>query len=98
MGLFNSLYTGASGMLAQSYSTERISENIANTSTVGYKRSDTAFHDLLQTQTRYSGRVTGGVRGTEVQRVNRQGAIQQTDSHLDLSITGNGFFLVRAGQ
>jgi flagellar hook protein FlgE len=95
MGLFNSLYTGASGMLAQTRSTENISENIANTATVGYKRSDVSFNDLLQTQSRYSRNISGGVRGTEVQRVDQQGAIQQTTSTTNVSIAGNGLFIVR---
>lgn len=95
MGLFSSLYTSASGMMGQTYSTQQTSENIANMTTVGYKRSDVAFNDLLQTQTRYSRNVSGGVRGTEVQRVSLQGNIQQTSSATDLSIAGNGFFIVR---
>lgn len=94
MGLFNSLYTGASGILAQARSTQVIAENIANVSTNGYKRNDIAFNDLLGSSNRFSNTQSGGVSTNTVQRISAQGALQQSTSTTDLSIAGNGFFIV----
>lgn len=97
MSLFSSLYTGASGMLAHTRATQIISENIANSTTVGYKRSDAAFNDLLNDATnRYTANTTvnAATSAHKVARIRNQGAIQQTSSSTDLSVTGNGFFVV----
>lgn len=97
MSLFSSLYTGSAGMLAHSRSTEVISNNIANTTTIGYKRSDTSFGDLMSDATnRYTSRnaSNGGVMATTVSRIRDQGAIQQSSVESNLSVTGNGFFIV----
>lgn len=96
MGLFNSLYSGASGMLAQTRATSFAADNIANVSTTGYKRSDAHFADLLRENGRSSsGYVPGGVGVTEIARIREQGNIQQTTSNTDLSVVGQGFFTVQ---
>ena len=94
MSFFHALYTGTAGLMAQSQATNRVSENIANMTTVGYKRNDTAFQDLV-TKSAYSSVQNGSVTGNTVQRVSQQGALQQTSSGTDLAISGNGFFVVR---
>ncbi len=96
MSLFNALHTGASGMLAHTRATQTISTNVANTNTIGYKRSEIAFSNLVgETNGKTSsGTVTGGVGFTQISRVNDQGAISQTSSNTDLAIAGNGFFVV----
>lgn len=81
-------------MMAQSRATNTVSENIANMTTVGYKRNDTAFHDLV-TKSQYSTTKNGSVTADTVQRISQQGALQQTSSGTDLAIAGNGFFVVR---
>mgnify|MGYP000206288600 CR=1 FL=1 len=94
MGFFGALYTGAAGMLAQERSTSNTSENIANVTTVGYKRKDTAFHDLVSTN-KSSTSSQNTVYTTQVNRISQQGPVQQTASVSDIAITGNGFFTVR---
>lgn len=97
MSLFSSLYTGSSGMLAQSRMTESISNNIANATTVGYKRTDVAFQDLMSNQlgvNTSSNTLAGGVSPEVVSRNSAQGTVKQTDSITDLSIIGDGFFIV----
>lgn len=95
MGLFGSLYTSSSGMAAASVGTQNVSENVANMSTIGYKRSDTAFADILGS-TKSDGGVgsSGAVAATKITRAGQQGQIQQTGSSLDASIIGKGFFPV----
>lgn len=95
MGLFESLYTGVMGMNAQSKSTGMISTNIANQTTVGYKKSEAGFGDLVA-NSMYSGNFShGGVYATEVHRHDIQGQIQQTVSSTDAAINGSGFFAVK---
>lgn len=93
MGLFGSLYTGTSGMMANSRATSFISENIANSNTNGYKRSDASFHEIVSAAG--DNFQTGGVGINQVQRVDDQGLIQQSDSLTDAAIAGQGFFATR---
>lgn len=95
MSLFGSLYTGVSGLSAQSQSTAMIANNIANVNTVGFKRSEAAFFALVTTEGRSSRYSPGTVSVDRIQRVNQQGPIQQSSSSTDTSISGNGFYPVK---
>lgn len=95
MGLFGSLFTGVSALFAQSQNTAIISNNIANVNTTGFKRSEAAFESLVTTQSRLSTYSPGTVIANRLQRVDQQGAIQQTASSTDAAISGNGFFSVK---
>lgn len=95
MGLFGSLFTGVSGLNAQSQNTAIIANNIANVSTVGYKRSETSFLSLVTTESRLSRYSPGTVSTNRIQKVNEQGGIQQTSSSSDVSISGNGLLPVK---
>lgn len=98
MSFFGSLYASTSGMLAASRATQTTSKNVANMTTIGYKKSDTAFADVVANSlySKTTGAV-GGVSTTDILRASRQGNIQQTGSKLDASVSGNGFFAVRKG-
>lgn len=96
MSVFGSLFTAVSGLTAQSQSMGMISNNIANVSTVGYKRTDAAFSSLVTTETRSTLYSPGSVQARQNQRVSLQGILQQSQSATDLAISGNGFFIVRA--
>ncbi|HEY0901124.1 MAG TPA: flagellar hook-basal body complex protein, partial [Micavibrio sp.] len=95
MSLFGSLFTGVSGLGAQSQSTAMIANNIANVNTVGFKRSEAAFYSLVTSEGRSSRYSPGTVAVNRVQRVNQQGPIQQTGSTTDAAISGNGMFAVK---
>jgi flagellar hook protein FlgE len=100
MSLFGSLYTSVSGLNAQSQALSMISDNIANTSTIGYKSNSAQFADLV---TQAGGTFSsGGVVTNTVQNIDQQGLLQQTQSSTDLAISGKGFFVVQptpaAGQ
>lgn len=95
MGLFGSLFTGVSGLFAQSQNTAIISNNIANVSTTGFKRSEASFQSLVTTESRLSRYSPGTVSVNRLQRVDQQGSIQQTSSATDAAISGNGFFPVK---
>lgn len=95
MSLFGSLFTGVSGLGAQSQSTAMIANNIANVNTVGFKRSEASFYSLVTTEGRSSTYSPGTVSVNRVQRVDLQGPIQQTSSSTDAAVSGNGFFTVK---
>lgn len=95
MSLFGSLYTGVSGLSAQSQATAMISNNIANVNTVGFKRSEAAFYSLVTTEGRSTRYSPGTVSVDRIQRVTQQGPIQQSTSSTDTSISGNGFYPVK---
>ncbi len=95
MGLFGSLFTGVSALFAQSQNTAIISNNIANISTTGFKRSEASFNSLVTTESRSSAFSPGTVSVNRLQRVDQQGSIQQTSSSTDAAISGNGFFPVK---
>ena len=95
MSLFGSLYTGVSGLSAQSQSTAMISNNIANVNTVGFKRSEAAFYSLVTSEGRSTRYSPGTVSVDRIQRVTAQGPIQQSSSTTDTSISGNGFYPIK---
>ena len=47
MSIFTALTNAVTGLRAQSYALENISDNIANSQTSGYKRVDTSFMDMV---------------------------------------------------
>ena len=79
MSLFGAMNTAISGLSAQSNAFGNISDNVANSQTVGYKRVDTAFIDYLTTST-----AANNVPGAVVTRPdyvnNVEGTITQTDN------------------
>jgi flagellar hook protein FlgE len=93
MSLFGSMTTAISGMNAQSRALGHISDNVANSSTTGYKRVDSNFEDLL-TQSTSKIHTPGAVRVTPDATVSLQGSITQSENPLAMAISGNGLFSV----
>lgn len=97
MSLYGMMRTGVSGMNAQANRLSTVSDNIANASTTGYKRSSTEFASLILpnvTGNYNSGGVTTSVRYANSQ----QGDLKYTSSGSDLAIKGDGFFVVTNGS
>lgn len=94
MSLYGMMRTGVSGMQAQSTRLSAVSDNIANSATTGYKRSEVEFSTLLvpSTSTYYgSGAVVSHIRHI----VSEQGVMNFTSQPSDLAVNGDGFFVVR---
>src|SRR3989338_3204978 len=103
-----SLAIGSTGMMAQQMNVDNISNNIANMTTTGYKRSRLEFKDLMYQQIDRPGATSSatgtivptglslglGVRPAATYRIQEQGVLAQTDSDYDLAINGRGFFQV----
>lgn len=95
MSLFGALRTSVAGMNAQSHRIGAVSENIANVSTTGYKRSRAEFETICGSNT-IAPYYTGGV-ATDLQSLNdEQGTIQLTGRSTDLAMRGDGFFVVNS--
>lgn len=98
MSIFNSLTTAVSGINAQSTAFTNLSNNIANSQTVGYKADTTAFQDFVagagSTSGSFAQGVANSVAAVTVQHVNSQGTAASSTDGLAMSISGNGLFNV----
>ena len=105
--MMRSLWTAASGMVAQQANIDVVSNNLANVNTTGFKKSRTDFQDLMYQNMRQAGATTGadnqvptgiqvglGVRQVATQKIYTEGSFQSTGNELDLAIEGDGFFQI----
>jgi flagellar basal-body rod protein FlgG len=103
--MINSLWISKTGMEAQQMQLDVISNNLANVSTNGFKKSHAVFEDLMYQNLRQVGSNTSeqstlptglqvglGVRTVATSRSFSQGNLQQSNNNLDVAIQGNGFF------
>ncbi len=93
MSLFGAMSTAISGLNAQSAAFSNISDNIANSQTVGFKGTDTSFIDYLTSSTATQN-TSGSVATNPTYLNDVQGTIAQSDNPLAMAITGQGFFPV----
>lgn len=94
MSINNALLAGVSGLIANSSALAVVSQNISNVNTVGYKESDATFQTLVNSQSQYGSYDSGGVLEQTKQLITTDGSATQTNSPTDLSISGQGFFVV----
>ena len=105
--MMRSLWTGATGMVAQQLNIDVISNNLANVNTTGFKKSRAEFEDHMYQTMRMAGSITEGdnrlpvgiqvgmgTRPTAVHKFFTQGDFQNTGNTLDVAIEGDGFFQV----
>lgn len=88
-----------SGLNASSSDLRVIGNNIANASTVGYKKSRAEFGDIYPATNLGAGSNTIGA-GVEVSTISQQftqGNVDFTDNNLDLAVSGQGFFRLEDG-
>ena len=93
MSLFGSMDTAISGLNAQAAAFSNISDNMANSQTVGYKSVDTSFMDYLTASTAAQNQ-SGSVATRPDYENQLQGSIQQSSDPLSMAISGQGFFSV----
>lgn len=89
--------SAVSALLAESTALSIISENLANSSTTGYKAVSTNFSDLLTGQETGDYYPAGGVVATASQAVDVQGLIEATTTSTNMAIDGKGLFVVSEG-
>jgi flagellar hook protein FlgE len=85
---------GVAALNAESQSLSVTSSNIANLNTVGYKNSTINFSSYLNSTIGSNNSSAAGVTANVSQDVTAQGLATTTTSPTDLSISGNGFFVV----
>ena len=105
--MIKSLWTAKTGLESQQVKMDVISNNLANVSTNGFKKSRAVFEDLLYQNLRQPGgandvqntlpsgmQVGSGVRPVATERLHSQGGLENTGNSRDLAINGNGFLQV----
>ncbi|MBU3633126.1 flagellar basal-body rod protein FlgG [Polynucleobacter sp. AP-Feld-500C-C5] len=105
--MIRSLWISKTGLEAQQTQMDVISNNLANVSTNGFKKSRAVFEDLLyqtirqpgaqssqQTQLPSGMQIGTGVKPVATERIFTQGNLQQTSNNTDIAINGSGFFQV----
>lgn len=105
--MIRSLWIAKTGLDAQQTQMDVISNNLANVSTSGFKRSRAVFEDLMyqtlrqpgaqssqQTQLPSGLQIGTGVKPVATERVFTQGNLQLTGNAKDVAIQGSGFFQV----
>lgn len=105
--MHGALHVAKTGLSAQDTQLKVISNNLANVSTVGFKKDRLEFEDLLYQIRRQPGAATGedsmlpsglqlgsGVRTVATQKMFHTGDMQITDQPFDVAINGRGFLQV----
>jgi flagellar basal-body rod protein FlgG len=104
--MIRALYTAASGMSAQQMNLDTIANNLANSSTVGFRQRQLQFQDMIyqnmvtpgaaQSQETVSAglQIGLGTKSAATEIIMNQGNLNQTNNPMDLAIQGTGFFQV----
>jgi len=105
--MIRSLFIAKTGLEAQQTNLDVISNNLANVSTNGFKRSRAVFEDLLYQNVRQPGaqssqqstlpsglQIGTGVRTVATERIHTQGNPQLTGNSKDVMVNGAGYFPV----
>jgi len=101
------MYLSASGIVANSYRQDVISNNLANAETNGFKRDLATFY-ARPTEAQATGRsdwsnplmekIGGGILGMPTLVDSGQGDLEETGNNLDVAVQGSGFFTVSDGK
>jgi len=103
--MMRALWTAGTGMIAQQFNVDVISNNLSNVNTTGYKKERVEFKDLLYETMDRAYMLDGKGKPVNLQvghgaapftTVKNYGIgnFEKTDSPLDFSIDGEGFFTV----
>lgn len=95
--MIGSLYSGISGINANTNAMSVIGDNIANMGTTGFKSSDISFANVLSQSVGGLGgsQIGRGVMMSEVRPQWSSGTLESTGNVTDLAINGQGLFVVR---
>ena len=105
--MMRSLFVAATGMGGQQHQIDTVANNLANVSTIGYKKSRNNFQDLLYQIEKAAGTPSSanttvpvgihhghGVKLVSTDKVFTQGDMKNTGQELDIAIEGSGFFQI----
>jgi flagellar hook protein FlgE len=108
----SSMYSSVSGLRAHQTKMDVIGNNIANVNTLGFRASRVTFHEIFSQTIRGATApdpVTGrggsnpmqiglGINVSSIDTITNRGSLQRTDNITDLSINGEGFFIVKGSN
>jgi flagellar basal-body rod protein FlgF len=92
-------YSALSGAIAREQAISNISNNLANISTTGYRRSQVSFEAILRGEQQ-----TQEAKGINYSRIRRNfsdfspGALRKTEDPLNFAILGDGFFKIQGAN
>lgn len=95
--IINGLFAGRSGIASHGLAIAVVGDDIANSSTIGYKESRSDFSDLLAGGQARGRAVGSGSQISAITQIFSQGTLEFTGRSLDLAIDGNGFFAIADG-
>ncbi len=93
MSFFGSMTTAITGIRAQSSALGYISDNIANSQTTGFKRTDASFYDIV-TASSSTFHQPGAVVARPGYTNTVQGSVDASQVATNMAINGEGFFMV----
>lgn len=94
MTITSAMNAGVSGLNANAARLGAISDNIANSSTYGYKRVTTEFASMVMAEGGSGSYAAGGVRASSSRLIDEKGGLVSTSNALDLALTGRGMLPV----
>lgn len=105
------LESAAKGMVALMDMNDRIANNLANVNTVGFKKGELRFKDVMESAvysqegsilrndtSRYLGTLSMGSESYQYVHDFSQGALDKTGNTYDLAIEGDGFFKIQDNE
>ncbi len=109
--MMRSMFSGVSGLRAHQTKMDVIGNNVANVNTIGFKSGRVTFQEVFNQTLKGAGapdsasgrggtnpmQVGLGIGVGAVDTIVTRGSLQRTDNPTDLSIEGDGFFIVRGG-
>jgi flagellar hook protein FlgE len=98
LSLYSALYSGVSGLGAQSSAMATVADNITNINTIGYKGVTAEFRTMVTDGRLRSSYSAGGVAAAPQAMISKQGLLQASTGDTDLGIDGAGFFVTRSGS
>ena len=94
MSLYGAMFSGVSGLGANSQALGAIADNITNVNTVGYKATEVRFQTLVTAQASANNYSPGGVQQRPFASIDVQGLFQSSPNATELGISGSGLFTV----
>lgn len=100
MGIYNALYTSASGLSAFGNAISVVGDNIANVNSLGFKSQNVNFADVFGqtvgvTKSSIANQVGNGVSIGSITRDMSQGSVETTSTSTDMAINGTGMFVLK---
>jgi flagellar hook protein FlgE len=95
MSILDAMYSGVSGLSAESDALGVIGNNVSNSSTIGFKESRAMFDNVLGGAIGDPNASGAGVAVERSQQIFAQGTLEQTGNATDVALSGDGFLVVQ---